>query len=60
MSAKNHFSYESTNDWTKLNTENLSHYQVVLFLDTRPNSASQRKAFQANMEKGDAFMGFHF
>jgi uncharacterized protein len=60
VSAKNHFSYEATNDWTKLNTENLSHYQVVLFLDTRPEAPDQRKAFQEYMENGGAFMGFHF
>jgi hypothetical protein len=60
VSKKNHFSYEATDDWTKLNTENLSHYQVVLFLDTRPDAPEQRKAFQEYMEKGGAFMGFHF
>ena len=60
VSAKHHFSYESTNDWNNLNTEYLSHYQVVIFLDTRPDSAAQRKAFQEYMENGGAFMGFHF
>jgi hypothetical protein len=60
MSTKNHFSYESTNDWAKLNAENLSNYQVVIFLDTRPDAPDQRKAFQKYMEKGGAFMGFHF
>jgi hypothetical protein len=60
VSAKNHFSYESTDDWTKLNTETLSKYQVVIFLDTRPDAPDQRKAFQKYMEKGGAFMGFHF
>ena len=60
VSAKNHFSYEATDDWTRLNAENLSHYQVVLFLDTRPDAPDQRKAFQEYIEKGGAFMGFHF
>ena len=60
VSAQNHFSYESTNDWSKLNAETLSNYQVVIFLDTRPDSPDQRKAFQGYMEKGGAFMGFHF
>jgi hypothetical protein len=60
VSAKNHFSYEATDDWTRMNTETLSNFQVVIFLDTRPDKAEQRKAFQEYMEKGGAFMGFHF
>ena len=60
ISAKNHFSYESTNDWTRLNADTLSKYQVVIFLDTRPDEPKQRQAFQEYMENGGAFMGFHF
>lgn len=60
VSVRHHFSYESTNDWNKMTPEFLSHYQVVIFLDTRPDSALQRKAFQEYMEKGGGFMGFHF
>jgi uncharacterized protein len=57
---KNSFTYESTSDWTKLNAEVLSAYQVVLFLDTRPDEAAQREAFRKYMEGGGAWMGFHF
>jgi len=60
ISVQNHFSYESTNNWNNLNVENLSRYQVVIFLDTRPDSVIQRTAFQKYMENGGAFMGFHF
>ena len=60
MSTKNRFSYKATSDWNQLNSDTLSHYQVVVFLDTRPDSASQRKAFRHYMENGGAFMGFHF
>ena len=38
----------------------LSGYQVVIFLDTRPDSAYQREAFRKYMERGGAWMGFHF
>ena len=59
--ATNHgFSYEATDDWTKLNAPFLSHYQVVLFLDTRPDDPAQRAAFRQYMENGGAWMGFHF
>ena len=60
MSIKHRFRYVSTTDWTRLNSDTLSHYQVVIFLDTRPDKPEQRKAFQEYMEKGGAFMGFHF
>ena len=60
MAQAHAFSYESTTNWSRLNKENLSHYQVVLFLDTRPEEASQRTAFQEYMEHGGAWMGFHF
>lgn len=57
---QNHFSYDSTNDWNNLNSQYLSNYQVVLFLDTRPESPDQRKAFEEYMRQGGAWMGFHF
>jgi len=60
MANQNNFLYDSTNDWSKLNSEYLSRYQVVIFLDTRPEDPSQRDAFKKYMEKAGAWMGFHF
>lgn len=60
MAAKYHFSYDSTNNWQNLNAAFLSKYQVVIFLDTRPEDPAQRKAFQEYMEHGGGWMGFHF
>jgi hypothetical protein len=60
MAAQYHFSYDSTNDWSKLNANALANYQVILFLDTRPEAPEQRAAFQKYMENGGAWMGFHF
>src|SRR5580698_10568677 len=60
MAAQYYFSYEATTNWNNLNPEFLSHYQVVLFLDTRPEVPAQRDAFQKYMENGGAWMGFHF
>jgi len=56
----NGFTYDSTSDWSKLNSAFLAQYQVVLFLDTRPEKPEQRAAFQQYMENGGAWMGFHF
>jgi len=60
MGAQNNFVYDSTNDWSKMNTDFLSQYQVVLFLDTRPDAPEQRAAFKEFMDNGGAWMGFHF
>jgi uncharacterized protein len=60
MAARHHFAFDTTTDWRNLNAEYLSKYQVVVFLDTRPEAPAQRAAFHAYMERGGAWMGFHF
>jgi hypothetical protein len=46
MGALYNFSYDSTSNWSNLNEEFLSNYQVVVFLDTRPERKTQREAFK--------------
>jgi hypothetical protein len=60
MAKKYNFSYEATTDWQNLNSGFLAKFQVVVFLDTRPEDPAQRAAFQTFMEHGGAWMGFHF
>ena len=60
MAIKNNFTYDSTANWNNLTAKFLSHYQVVIFLDTRPEAPDQREAFKKYMENGGAWMGFHF
>ena len=60
MAKQLNFSYDSTTNWTDLNSQVLARYQVVLFLDTRAEVPSQREAFRKYMENGGAWMGFHF
>src|SRR4051812_34717000 len=36
MADDYHFTYDSTKNWANLNAKFLAQYQVVLFLDTRP------------------------
>lgn len=60
MAAKFNFTYDSTSNWSNMNVGFLSHYQVVLFLDTRPDDPEQRAAFEKYMKSGGAWMGFHF
>jgi len=54
------FIYDTTVNWNNLNHDFLKNYQVVIFLDTRPETTDQRSAFREYMEKGGAWMGFHF
>ena len=51
------FSFASTQNSDDLNRELLTPYQVVVFLDTRPDSPRRREAFQEYMEKGAALDG---
>lgn len=60
MARKYNFTYDSTNNWTNMNPAFLAKYQVVVFLDTRPDAPEQRAAFEQYMKKGGAWMGFHF
>ena len=60
QAAKNGFTFDTTSDWRRLNDTVLARYQVVVFLDTRPEDPASRAAFQRYMERGGAWMGFHF
>ncbi len=60
IASQNGFTYDSTDNWDNLNTAFLAKYQVVLFLDTRPEEPTQRQAFQQYMEQGGGWIGFHF
>ena len=60
IAGKYNFSYDTTSDWQNLNSDFLAKYQVVIFLDTRPEDPAQRAAFKAYIEHGGAWMGFHF
>ena len=60
IAGRYNFIYDSTDNWNNLNAEFLSQYQVVLFLDTRPDVPEQRNAFKKYMDNGGAWMGFHF
>ncbi|MEV6833810.1 ThuA domain-containing protein [Streptomyces sp. NPDC051133] len=57
--AQNGFTYTATTDWSRLNSAELAGYQVVMFLDDYPHTASQQSAFQAYMAGGGGFIGFH-
>ncbi len=54
------FHYDSTSNWSNMNDAFLKKYQVIIFLDTRPEAADQRAAFQRFVEHGGGWIGFHF
>ncbi len=59
LSQREHFSFETTTDWNKLNPETLKNYQVIVWLDDVPSTAAQKTAFQNYMEHGGGWLGFH-
>jgi hypothetical protein len=60
MAVEHGFTYDSTTNWADLNLEFLAKYQVVVFLDTRPEAPAQRQAFETYVRNGGGWMGFHF
>ncbi|PJJ54728.1 ThuA domain-containing protein [Hymenobacter chitinivorans] len=58
--AQHGFAYDTTSNWDNLNAAFLARYQVVVFLDTRPEKPTQRAAFEQYMAQGGAWLGFHF
>lgn len=54
------FRYAATNDWSRMRIDTMQKYQVVIFLDSRPDSMPYRKAFEHYMQNGGAWLGFHF
>ncbi|HVV19490.1 MAG TPA: RICIN domain-containing protein [Pseudonocardiaceae bacterium] len=59
IAAQYDFSYQSTTDWSRLDSITPSQYQVVMFLDDLPQSADERAGFQRYMASGGGFFGFH-
>lgn len=58
--TKYKYQFDSTKDWSQLESVTKEKYALVIFLDTRPESPEQRAAFEKYMNSGGAFMGFHF
>lgn len=59
LAQREHFSFEASTDWNRLNPETLKHYQVVVWLDDVPAAAAQKAAFESYMEHGGGWLGFH-
>ncbi|MDB5105416.1 MAG: hypothetical protein JWP91_3105 [Fibrobacteres bacterium] len=53
------FSYDSTKVWTDCNTAKLSQYQVVIFMDERPEDPGQRAAIRKYMADGGGLIACH-
>jgi hypothetical protein len=60
MADKYGFRFDTTSNWGNMRPDFLAGYDVVIFLDTRPEDPAQRAAFQSYMERGGGWMGFHF
>ncbi len=56
---KHHFQFDSTTHWEDMNPDNLSRYQLVIWLNDFPHTQAVRDAFQQYMTKNGAWLGFH-
>ncbi|WP_031527924.1 ThuA domain-containing protein [Dyadobacter crusticola] len=54
------FTHDSTSNWDNMNEAFLANYDVVIFLDTRPEKPEQRAAFEKYVRNGGGWLGFHF
>jgi type 1 glutamine amidotransferase len=59
LSRTENFSLDATTDWSKMNAANLAKYQMILWINDSPHNDDQRAAFQAYMEHGGGWIGFH-
>lgn len=59
MAAEFNFHYEAIN-WSNLNEETLSIYDVIILLDARPENPEERAALEKYMNNAGAWMGFYF
>lgn len=59
LASREHFSFEATTSWERLNETDLKKYQLVVWLNGSPANPEQRRSFQKYMETGGAWMGFH-
>jgi uncharacterized protein len=56
---RDHFEFQATDRWADTTTQNMSGYQVVLWLNDFPKTQVQRDSFQQYMSNGGAWLGFH-
>src|ERR1700747_2910009 len=54
---RDNFDWQVTTNWNDLNTANLQHYQVVVWLNDSPRQPAQRAAFEQYMNHGGAWLG---
>ena len=59
LSARDHFSIDSTTQWENMKDDFLENYQLVIWVNEFPHNDIQREAFKKYMETGGAWLGFH-
>ena len=53
------FVLDITTDFSKYPYEKLKEYNVIIMLNTSPNTKAERDAFEQYMENGGGWLGFH-
>jgi type 1 glutamine amidotransferase len=53
------FDFQSTTNWDDLNATRLRDVDIILWFDDAPHTEIQRRAFEAYMQHGGGWFGFH-
>lgn len=59
VATEQQFTFDATRDWTNLNDDYLSNYDVVMWLNDFPKTDEQRAAFERFIARGGAWYGCH-
>jgi type 1 glutamine amidotransferase len=59
LAGEKGFAFDTTQNWDKLNSENLKNYKVVMWLNDFPHTDAQKHDFEKYMENGGGWIGFH-
>ena len=59
IAKKDGFDFKASTDWDDLTKGDLAQYKVVIWLDDSPHTERQRRAFEAYMNHGGGWIGFH-
>jgi type 1 glutamine amidotransferase len=59
LAKKDAFDFQSSTSWDDLAPARLNDVQLVLWLNDFPHTEQQRRAFEAYMQNGGGWLGFH-
>lgn len=59
LAHQQNIQFESSTNWDELASSRIKQYKMILWLDDFPHSPAQRRGFEAYMQSGGGWLGFH-